>query len=222
MINFAQTATDSITTIPSDPAIDGTAAQPLTTTTIDSTATGGIAVGVLIVSSILAIINLVFFITAIVHLIKNPTVPNRILWVVVSIFVPFGSWIYVLGPRRSFGKHGSVGSQNPLQTAAFSQSQQQPNPIQQQPVQVATPIAPSPPVQPVAPVTTPPVAQPTQPIVQPQQQVQQPPVQTPVFTPEQRQNTRTPQQFDQDFRQPNPVTAPNPAPQDNQQPNQTN
>lgn len=129
---FAQAA-DNVITVPVDPEID----------TSDVETAASVFFWTTSILFILGIINLVMFIIAIVHLVQNPTVQNRTLWIILSIFVPFASWVYVLGPRRTFNKSGASGSQNPFpqQNPAFNQPAANNTPFQapaqQQPAQTA-------------------------------------------------------------------------------------
>lgn len=90
-----------------------------------SQAAAGIGIGLTILFLVFGIISLVFFIIAIIHLVKNPDVPNRTLWIILSIFVPFASWVYVLGPRRSYNKNGGASKAAPSQLPQRQASQWQ-------------------------------------------------------------------------------------------------
>lgn len=113
---FAQAAPESDVTI--EPNV-----QPVTTDQAQTAA--GIGIGPMLFFIILGIINLVFFVIAIIHLVKNPDVKDRTLWIILSIFIPFGSWVYVLGPRRTHNKQGGTVSPVP-------QNQPAPGPLQGQ------------------------------------------------------------------------------------------
>lgn len=190
---FAQ-ATDNVVTVP---------VSEVDTSGVETAASVfAITSGILF---ILGLINLVMFIVAIVHLVQNPNVPNRVLWIILSIFIPFAAWIYVLGPRRSFNRTGASVSQNPFpqQTPGFSQPQASPTPFQQA-APPQQPVAPQPtpqpftaqPQQPATPVTPPTIEQP---FVAPQPQPSAEPV---AFAPEQPANSAAaPQSFDQEAPQ---------------------
>lgn len=105
---------------------------------------------------ILALINFIFFLIAIIHLIKNSDVENRTLWIVASILIPFACWIYVLGPLRSYSKKKKEGVQ------ATSQLHTPPNTASlASPVATGASVGNFQPSQPQTPPQQPPVTPPT-------------------------------------------------------------
>lgn len=217
LTTFAQAA-DNVITVPVDQEIDTSSVETAANIFFWTTS----------ILSILGIIHLVIFIIAIVHLVQNPTVQNRTLWIILSIFVPFGAWIYVLGPRRTFNKSGAAGSQNPFpqQNPGFTQPAANNTPYQaptQQPLAQATPQQFNQPQPTATPVTPPTVEQPTfsaSPTTQPEPApfAAQQPAESTTFAPQQPELTTIapeqpaaeaqPQTFSQD-----PIAQP---PQDRQ------
>lgn len=189
---FAQT-TDNVVTVPVETNIDGA----------DVETAANVVFWTSSILFVLGLINFVMFIIALVHLIQNPAVPNRTLWIILIIFVPFASWVYVFGPRRTFSKSAAAaGSQNPFpqQNQNAFPSANQPtanaNPYQAVPQQPQPP-APQPfaqPQQPVTPVTPPTIQQPN--LAEPTPQPQQP--QPVTFAPQPPTTPEAPQPFNQD------------------------
>lgn len=104
LTRFAQTDSTEL-----NPPADDFTGQPITADPVAVENANKAAAGLGIVMLLLLVfsaINLVFFIIALIHLIKNADVPNRTMWIVLCILVPFASWVYVFGPRRSYNKHG--------------------------------------------------------------------------------------------------------------------
>lgn len=110
LLNFAQAddAESILNNTPQTPVNDPTTTQ-LTGEQAEQAA--GIFAGMGILFLVIGLIGLVFFILALVHLIKNPNVPNRVLWIVlVILFGGLAGFIYYVGPRRSYEKSKSSGS----------------------------------------------------------------------------------------------------------------
>lgn len=87
----------------------------------------GLGIFMLIVV-ILGLVNFIFFVLALIHLAKNPSVPNRTLWIVLTVFIPFAGMIYYLGPRRSYNKSGN--SSAPQAGGGQSSQPQSTGPVQ--------------------------------------------------------------------------------------------
>ncbi len=145
LLNFAQAANDQLI-ITGGP--QSTGAEPTTTTTTLTTqqaqTASTIGAGVGIAIFIFSIVALVFFIMALVHLIKNPNVPNRTLWIVLCVlFGGLAGFIYYVGPRRSFDKanHSSAPAGAPGQPAPYQGPVAQTQPVQAP--QFTAPAAPS-------------------------------------------------------------------------------
>ena len=89
--------------------------------------------GIFLIMLIFGLINLVFFLIAIIHLIKHSDVPDRTLWIILSIFIPFAAWVYVFGPRRNYNKKGgsaqTASTQNPVGSPSPNQWQNPAAPV---------------------------------------------------------------------------------------------
>lgn len=108
-------------------------------------ASGGIFAGFgifFILMFVLSIINLVFLILSLVHLVKHEDVKDRVLWIILVIFVPIAAWIYYLSIRKSYERdHAGLASGTTT-------------PVMPQPPVVTPPIV-NPPAQPPAPESPP-------------------------------------------------------------------
>lgn len=118
---------------------------PVTSEPVVSENAGNIMAGLGIIALIMALLGMVsfvFFILALIHLIKHPDVPNRTLWIILSIIIPFAGLVYFIGPRRSFAKSSpsaGVAPQNPQTSQAGLPPQTFGNP----PTAPQTPASPS-------------------------------------------------------------------------------
>ena len=127
---------------------------------------GGIlaAIGVFIfIFWIIGIANFVFWLISLIHIIKHEDIPNRTMWIVLILLVPFADLVYFFGPRRKYNKGGGMPSMPPQGPPAGNM-----NPT--------APIVPTAPISPAMP-PTPSVMPPSAPTVAPQPPVSpQPPV----------------------------------------------
>src|ERR1700722_6199306 len=61
---------------------------------------------------IFCIVSTIFWIISLVHVLTHEDVNDRVLWIVVIIFVPFGAWVYFFGPRRKYKKQHTIAPNN--------------------------------------------------------------------------------------------------------------
>lgn len=149
LLHFAQASdTPLIIDNPPQPPVNDPTTTQLTGEQAEQAA--GIFAGVGILFLFIGLLGLIFFILALIHLIKNPNVPNRTLWIVlVVLFGGLAGLIYYLGPRRAYDKSGSSGAPqaNNGPTAQYQNPGVSPNTTGQA-VGVGAPVASAPQQQP--------------------------------------------------------------------------
>lgn len=71
---------------------------------------GGLA-AFMLVFWIISLVSFILFVLDIIHLVQHDDMKNRVLWILVVILVPFGTFVYFFGPRREHNKlHSSGGT----------------------------------------------------------------------------------------------------------------
>lgn len=58
---------------------------------------------------VFCVVNLVFWIISLIHIVEHDDVHDRIVWLVLVLLVPFAAWVYFFGPKRTHDHAHRIG-----------------------------------------------------------------------------------------------------------------